>query len=489
MLDIITAYIEQHQLLPAEGTLIVAVSGGADSLCLLHILHQLCGTGKRYPHLHLHVAHLNHMLRGDASSTDADYVTQLATSWSLPVTTGKIDVPTLARIEHKSLEDAARTARYRFLHEIAQGQLIAVAHHADDQVETVLLHFVRGSGLPGMVGMLPRQQNIIRPLLAVSHAQTLAYCQQHALVPLEDASNADLHFLRNRIRHELLPLLESMNSGIRSTLLRNAAVIHVDIQWLESQVEHVWPTVIRTEQEDRITLNITALLALPLALQRHLLRRVTAQLSAGQSPLELRHYLLLEQLLQRSATEAQAITLHLPDRLHAIRNFNEITFTRHSKQIQEVQQPVFSVVEQALILPIPGHISVKGTQWLASAAFVPYEQVQKVRQALLREDWPQVWQILPSTRHTIYIDADSIGSAIQVRTRRPGDRIQPLGMNHEKKVQDILVNARLSRGERASLPLFFSASHCIWVAGIQIDDRVRLTPRTQQIIRLSITQM
>ena len=298
MLDTIVAFIEQHQLLPAQGTIVVAVSGGADSLCLLHLLHQLCGAPEKlYPHLHLHVAHLNHLLRPEAHA-DAAYISQLAASWGLPVTIGTIDVSALARKEHQSLEEAARTARYRFLREVAQGQPIAVAHHADDQVETLLLHWLRGGGLTSMVGMQPRQQNLIRPLLAVSHADTVAYCQQHGLVPLEDASNTDPRFLRNRVRHELLPLLTSLNPGIRATILRNAEVIHTDVAWIEQQIDDLWPTVVLTVQETQITIDATALLALPLSLQRHLLRRVTAQLCAGQSPLELRHYLLIEQLLQ-----------------------------------------------------------------------------------------------------------------------------------------------------------------------------------------------
>ena len=161
---IVTTYIDKHQLLPPGGEVIVAVSGGADLLCLLHLLNQLCGPGKRYPEVRLHAAHLNHKLRGEASDQDAAAVASIVESWGLPCTSGEVDVAELARAERRSLEDAARSARYRFLREVAQGKPIAVAHHADDQVETLLLHFLRGSGLTGMVGMLPRQQDIIRPL-------------------------------------------------------------------------------------------------------------------------------------------------------------------------------------------------------------------------------------------------------------------------------------------------------------------------------------
>src|SRR6266849_5849926 len=310
MLDSIAAFIDQHHLLPPGGEVIVAVSGGADSLCLLHVLHQLCGPGKRYAAVHLHAAHLDHQLRAGASEQDADAVERVVSAWGLPFTCGKIDVPALARSEHRSIEEAGRMARYRFLREVAHGQPIAVAHHADDQVETLLLHLLRGSGLTGMVGMLPRQQDIVRPLLEVRHAQTIAYCQEHGIKPLEDLSNTDPRFLRNRIRHELLPVLESLNPGIQNTLLRNADVMRVDVEWLEAQVDACWPAVVISEQDGFIKLSIQALLALPLSLQRHLLRRVTARLCEGQSPLEIRHYTLIENYLAQH-NDRQERMLHL----------------------------------------------------------------------------------------------------------------------------------------------------------------------------------
>ena len=490
MLDTIAAYIDRHQLLPASGTLVVAVSGGADSLCLLHILHCLCGGAeKRYPSVNLHVAHLNHLLRPTVSSVEASYVSHIAERWGLPITVGEVDVRTLAREEHRSLEEAARTARYRFLRDVAQGGLIAVAHHADDQVETLLLHWLRGEGLAGMGGMSPQQQDIIRPLLEVTHAETVAYCRQHGLVPLEDASNDDPSFLRNRIRHELLPLLTSLNPGIRATLLRNAEVARVDVEWIEAQVDRAELEVVLDEQESSVTLNIVALRRLPLSLQRHLLRRVTARLCGGQSPLELRHYSLLEQLCVQAVSltsMAQVKTLDLPGGLRAIADLKTLRFERLTGKAR--QADIFSIQGDALLLPVPGRIAIPGTHWIASAHYVEGDWLREVRQALMREDWDEVWRLLPVTRYSVYIDGKQIGSSLWVRTRHPGDRIQPLGMTHEKKVQDVLVNAHIARADRAALPLFFSASqsYCIWLAGVQLDERVRLTSQTERILHLSI---
>jgi tRNA(Ile)-lysidine synthase len=487
MLEAIVAYIERYQLLPVDGNFIVAVSGGADSLCLLHILHRLCGhPSKRYPSIHLHVAHLDHKLRGPAGAGDAAYVAQIAASWGLPATLAEIDVPALARQEKRSLEDAARVARYRFLRQLSWGRRIAVAHHADDQVETLMLHWLRGAGLASMMGMPPRQGDIIRPLLAVQKAEITLYCQQHGLQPLQDASNTDLRFWRNRVRHELLPLLESMNPALRATLLRNAEVVRVDAEWIEAQVDSAWSIAVTSESVAvGIKLDVDALLALPLSIQRHLLRRVTARLCQGQSPLELRHFELIELLLQgEQITRGAPKQLDLPGGLHV--NFERGVLVFEHATLHRQAETAFSRAAGQQHLPLPGRAGIEGTSWTAAAEFVTGECLYEVRQALQDEDWSRVWRLLPPVRHSVYIDAEGVGAHLLVRTRRPGDRIQPLGMVHEKKVQDVLVDTHVARAERASLPLFFSASHCVWLAGVCLDERVKLSSKTQRIIRLSI---
>ncbi|GCE19169.1 tRNA lysidine(34) synthetase TilS [Dictyobacter kobayashii] len=489
MLETIASTIEEFHLLPDQGIVVVAVSGGADSLCLLHVLHRLCGPGRRYPQVALQVAHLNHQLRGEASTQDAEAVARLAHSWQLPVTVGSVDVASLAVREHRSLEEAARMARYRFLREVAQGQPISVAHHLDDQVETLLLHWLRGGGIASMVGLQPRQQDIIRPLLAVSHADTLAYCAQHQLLPIEDASNSDVRFLRNRIRHELLPLLEDMNPGFRETLLRNAEVLHVDFDWINTQVDQQWPEVVLQEQADNVQLSIPRLKSLSPSLQHHLLRRASARLCDGQSPLEARHYHLLDQLLQRPATR-EIVTLHLPQHLHTIRRGDILVFKYISEQASEDKKAA-PLTEATLALP--GSVAVPGSPWTALAEWVPENVTQQVQTALHQKDWATVWNLLPTTPYAVYVDAETLlgdGSSpnLYVRTRREGDRLQPLGMNQEKKVKAVMIDRHIPREERASLPLFFSGSRCIWLGGIQLDHRVRLTEATRKIIRLSITK-
>jgi len=227
-------FISKHDLFPRGATVIVGVSGGADSLSLLHALNTLAAELD----LRLHVAHLNHQLRGGEAQADADFVRDIARQWNLPGTIEARDVAGFARQQRLSLEEAARQARYGFLLEVAlaqHSQTIAVAHHADDQAESVLMHFLRGSGLSGLRGMQPKMRIaelrirnwdsavrvpnstltdicLVRPLLEISRSVIDEYCQQHQLQPRVDATNADTTFFRNRLRHELLPTRKSDRS-------------------------------------------------------------------------------------------------------------------------------------------------------------------------------------------------------------------------------------------------------------------------------------
>ncbi len=276
--------------------------------------------------------------------------------------------------------------------------------------------------------------------------------------------------------------MESMNPGIRATLLRNAEVVSVDMQYIETQVDTIESDVVLTQEKNGFTVSVPALLARPLSLQRHLLRRITARLYGGQSPLEPRHYTLIEQFLQHDNQGEQRM-LHLPAQLRLVRIVNSVRIYR----IAEESMPIISASAEENLLPIPGQSVIKGTPWLAMAEEIAEDITQQVLPALSREDWSEVWRLLPTNRHTVYIDGNTVDTVLPVRTRRPGDRIRPLGMTHEKKVQDILVDSHIARAERDGIPLFFSAGHCIWLAGVCIADSVRLTSTTRRIVRLSIT--
>ncbi len=289
-------FIYQHGLVSGDKPLVVGVSGGPDSVCLLHLLVGL----KERLDVELHVAHLNHMLRGNESEADARYVSELTERLSIGITLEQRDVKSYQDEHHLTLEEAAREVRYQFFAEVANSvgtDRIALGHTANDQAETILMHLVRGAGVYGLQGMQPLTQwesladtrlMVVRPLLEVSRKEIEAYCQQNDLEPRRDSSNLSSSYFRNRIRNELMPLLESYNPRINEALLRTADSLAVDFSFFEQQVSQIWDKVVREEGE-AIILKAKELIPLHPALQRYLLREAVRRLLGSLKDIEWKH--------------------------------------------------------------------------------------------------------------------------------------------------------------------------------------------------------
>ena len=274
----------------------VGVSGGADSVCLLHILVSL---GERLD-VTVHVAHLNHLLRGAESDGDARYVSRLAKRLGVAATIESRDVRDYQATHRLSLEDAARQVRYRFLADVAErveAGRVAVGHTSDDQAETILMHLVRGAGPTGLLGMRPLSVwtspglaglTVIRPLLAVSREETHSYCRQRRLSPRADSSNLSLSPFRNRIRQELMPLLQAYNPRIGEALIRTSDTVAAELSFLEEYVSEVWPKL-ASEVNGAIMLDRDSVVSLHPAVQRHLLRRVTRVVLGDLEDIEWKH--------------------------------------------------------------------------------------------------------------------------------------------------------------------------------------------------------
>jgi tRNA(Ile)-lysidine synthase len=277
--------LQRDDLLPVAGVVVVACSGGPDSLALLLALAALCaGPKARFPGVRLHVAHLDHGLRGAASAADAAFVADLCAARDWPCTVGTVTEAERAEWLG-SVEAAARTARYRFLRTVAaevSAERIALGHTLDDQAETVLAHFLRGSGLDGLAGMRPHAGDLIRPLLGVRHSDTLAYCQAQGVVPRQDATNDDPRFTRNRLRHELLPLLATFQPQIIPTLARNAAVIAQDVAFLDDATDAAYNDAVVEVTETAITLRRAVLRTMPPAIFARVLRRAVLHVGSAK---------------------------------------------------------------------------------------------------------------------------------------------------------------------------------------------------------------
>lgn len=296
--------IRARRLLVSGDRVLLAVSGGADSLALAHLLSSLAPTLR----LRLTIAHVDHRLRPD-SDADARFVEQVAQRLGVPARIAVRDVPALAASAHAaSLEDLARQARYEALADLARqtaSARVAIAHTADDQAETVLIRLLRGAGPTGLAGIpIARPLGdavVIRPLLTTWRAEIIDYLRRHDLTAREDATNRDQRFVRNRIRHGLLPLLErDYNPQVRQLLVQVAEQCQVDTAYLQAAVARYWKRLVKTRRGSHgWTIKIAGLLALPEALQRGVIRRVVHEARGASSGMEFRHWTEIEQLLRR----------------------------------------------------------------------------------------------------------------------------------------------------------------------------------------------
>ena len=461
-------FIREHNLVRGNESLVAGVSGGPDSVCLIHILASLSETLG----IKLHIAHLNHLLRGAESDADADYVSSLAHELGLPATIERREVKAYQKKYRLSLEEAAREVRYAFFSEVAYSMgadMVAVGHTADDQIETILMHLVRGTGLAGLRGMQPlsalrspggNEIELIRPLLEVRRAETEAYCAAQGLSPRSDSSNLLPNQLRNKIRSQLIPLLREYNPDIDKALLRMASAADSDLAYIEKETSRVWGKVAR-EQPDGIAIDREGFFKLHPALRRHLIRSVLQHLLGDLQDIESVH---IESLLNALAKPAgKKLSLARGLAFHGDYDYGLITTNK------TLPCP-FPALEGEHRLKIPGETELCG--WRVRSSILnrrPKKGSEKELKACF--------------------DLDVVGKELTVRGRRRGDRFQPLGMESPKKLQDFMVDAKISRSRRDHVPLVCSPQHIIWAVGWRIDHRARVTPSTKRVLCLEFERV
>ncbi|MDZ4338728.1 MAG: tRNA lysidine(34) synthetase TilS [candidate division NC10 bacterium] len=444
--------IVTHRLLePGEGV-VVAVSGGADSVVLLHCLLRLRADWS----LTLHVAHFDHGLR-EGSHRDARFVEELATAWDVPVTT---DAWAREGGPKRSLQAEARRARYRFLGEVAAGlgaAKIALAHHRDDQAETVLLHLLRGSGLRGLRGMLPlRDDRLIRPLLQVGREEIERYAKAYRLSFVEDPSNRDLRYLRNRLRWNLMPVLRrEYNPSLPRTLARMAAVVAEEEAYLAERAREAFEALAKVE-ETRVCLDLASLRALAPALRRRVIERAVRTVTAGA-------YVTTAHLeaVDRLTAPGGPWLATLPGDQGAWSSGNVLSVgTRPPAQRSRVHCE----------LPMPGEAVISAWGLRIGAAILPCAMANL---AIVGPD-------------RAYVDWTRVVPPLVVRTRRPGDRLRPLGLRGSKKLQDLFVDGKVPREERERTPVVTDQQGILWVPGFRVDERGRVGDATQAVLTLTV---
>lgn len=459
--------LEEDCFIDPEKSVTLGFSGGPDSLALLHALHR--------EGVQVLVAHLDHALRPE-SAQEALQAEAVAANYSYPFFTERADVTGYARQHSMSVEEAARELRYEFLFRVATGhgaQAVAVAHNADDQVETVLMHLLRGAGSRGLRGMsvrsLPNPWSdaipLIRPLLGFWRQEILDYGQAHGLQPILDQSNLDTTYFRNRLRHELLPLLEKFSPGVKGRLHQTAELLAAEAAIIDAQAELAWMRCLRHHAENFIQLDRRVFMDEPLASQRLLLRRAAKTLRPSLRNLDYTAIQHALELLGHPTTAPQDWLAGLcllveGDHLWIADWDSDLP----AEWPQSPAQDIHLEVPAALELNLGWRLKMDQTRLGRRNARDNQDPFQAI------------------------LDQDRVGDELVLRRRRSGDRFQPLGMESgSQKLSDFMINERLPKRARESWPLLCKGGEIVWVPGFQLAHpyRWREDSRRALLVRLS----
>ncbi len=454
-------------LLDRQSLLLLGVSGGPDSLCLLDALHRL--------NYRLAVAHFDHCLRPE-SADEARSVGRMAEERQLKFILGSGDVNGYARQHGSSLEEAARLLRYHFLFEQARligAHAVVVAHHADDQVETVLMHLLRGTGLAGLTGMAYRSIQVqwddrialVRPLLGVWRTEIDAYLTEHNLHAVHDVSNTQRTYFRNRLRLDMIPTLEQYNPQVKSAVWRMAEILRAEQEVIEQALEKTWAGVFLEQGEGWMRCSARPLLQLPPGLQRAVLRRAVSLLRPDLRDLE---FSTIERGLAFITSPSRSCRMDWVAQIDLEMKNEELwLLSRTASPVSKHLPQMTSIAELEVTIP--------GQAWLANGWRI-------------QADWAALGDGLwVEGGMTASLDADRLVLPLKVRCRQPGDRFEPLGMDgHSQKLSDFMVNLKIPRNARARWPLVVSAGKIVWVAGYRPAHACQITAQTRQVIRLSL---
>ncbi|MFD2611530.1 tRNA lysidine(34) synthetase TilS [Paenibacillus gansuensis] len=455
--------IIREEGLACEGqALLVAVSGGPDSVALLHLLHRLSAAWK----FRLYAAHVNHQFRGSESDEEEDFVRKIAEDLGVPCETVRINVPAYIEESGLNLQTAARQKRYEFLHKTAVAfgaSAIVTAHHADDQAETVLMRIIRGTGSGGLAGIPIRRREknveLIRPLLRIYKSEILQYLQNLRIPYRNDSSNELRKYTRNRIRLDVLPYLSRLNPHLPDSLNRLAETAAAEEEYMEGETLAVYERIVRHEG-DRFTFSGRDFASLHLALQRRVIKLILSYLAPGGDVSDFQKIEGIRHAVTLNRTSSIRIDL---DRMIEFKK----EYDRCSLGPPADSSPAsyaYEVLQAPFRLEIP-----EFTSWL-SGSLIPGSEPAYGHSAL-----------------QAHFDAEEIVFPLMVRNRRSGDRMQIAGLNGSKKVKDIFIDDKIYPVIRDEIPIILDGNHNIlWIPGIRVSGLAQVRPDTARTLSLTL---
>jgi len=464
LIERVRGFSARHSLWTPETRVVAAVSGGSDSVALAILLHELAARGDL---VLAGLAHLNHHIRGVDADADAAFCRALADRLGVRAVIGDADVPAEANEHQVSLEVAGRFARQRFFREALdsiKADRVAVAHTRDDQAETVVLRLTRGAGTGGLAAMAPRRAHLIRPLLDVTRIDLQELLRRRQQEWRDDATNRDRAIPRNLVRHDVMPLLRTLNAQADAALARAAEILRVDEEFLESLANAAFIKCVETDTEGSAGIRTAEFLKLPRALARRV----------GRYALE-------------TANPSRTYGLEDADELHRAvaagsgGNLPGLVLERFASKVVLVTRGLVktrSVDVLEMRLNVPGTVEAPHGAWTMTAQGPVAASGSSGNDLLPRAELSEA---------QVTVDASGLGAHLIVRYRRPGDRLHPLGAPGRKKVQDVLVDRKVARDDRDSVPIVTTETgEIVWVAGQVLADPFRVTPLTRSVVILTL---
>ncbi len=448
--------ILRHGMIDRNDCVVVAVSGGPDSVCLLHILYEL----RDELEAGLVVAHFDHGLRPNEDAQETRFVKTMTDSLSLPFYTEKADRP--LQPGKGSLEEKARQARYGFLLNVLErchAQKIATGHTLNDQAETVLMRLLRGSGISGLSGIPPIRDNvIIRPMIEIGRDAIVSFLECKGLVYLTDASNLQTGYMRNKIRWELLPILQEYQPRIIDILGKTGDILKLDSEWLDSAAIDWFGKNAKCMEGANVQIPLYFFTKAPPALRNRVIRQAIKTIRGNLRRVNQRHINAVNQLAKRDRPQA---FVNLPHGLRVRRAVDHMVFDL----TEEEQSEEFSYT-----LDGPGAFKLRSLNC----------------SILLEEVANEGNQDMTGSSGTAFFDADLITYPLVIRNRKAGDRFVPLGMAGHKKIKDFFIDLKVPSEVRKKVPILVQMDQPIWICGFRIDDRYKVRSKTKRILRVTL---
>lgn len=458
MINKVKKTIQKYNLLSRDDKVVVALSGGPDSVALLDSLVKIAPK----MNLIIFVAHYNHKLRKNESEKDEAFCRKLSESYELIFLCGRMDITKKQKGE--SPEDFYRRQRYAFLNKVAKknnAQKIALGHNLQDQAHTVLLRLVRGSSLEGLKGIEPiRENRYIRPLIEVSRREIIEYLSKNNISYRKDSSNKDEKYLRNKIRARLIPLLKKeFNPKIEEDLAQTAKILRGEDDFIKTHVAHALRSGYIIKNEKSASMNVDYLLGLHAALRSRLFKNILDDIITSKQAVTSKHINNVESILQNNVSGK---SVSLPGSLIARREYNIL--------ILERKKPIRKKLIYKYELELGGHF---------------YIRERKV-DVFLKKMRPG--NIDCKADDKIYMDLDKLSSPLVLRNRRNGDWIEPMGMKGRKKIKDYLIDEKVPRAQRDEIMLIADADSVVWIEKKRLSERVKITSKTRNILEVRIIE-